>query len=452
MPATLEQPRQSNDPPGASRQQTLAREAVVRGIGYVTGADVTVRMLPAKADAGIHFVRVDLPDRPQIPALAQFALDRKRRTALGIGSTVVEMVEHILSALSGLGVDNCIIEIDAGELPGLDGSARGFVEAIDAAGLVELDALRRPLVVTDSVCVSEGDAVIALQPGPTDRLAVTYNLDYPHPGVGKQNHREEISIESYRKEISSARTFILEEEVAALQAQGIGARSSVSDLLVFDANGQPIDNRLRFPDECARHKILDVVGDLALFGRPIHGQIFAHKSGHQLNLALVRKLAGSVNRWTERELLSRKPYMDSIEIERLLPHRYPFLLVDRVLDLEPNRRAVGIKNVTYNEPFFEGHWPGRPVMPGVLIVEAMAQLAGLMLASWRREGHYIVISSMNDIKFRRPVTPGDQLWLEGESVRLKSRTVTMRVRAKVQRQLAAEAKLNFVMVPGNAEV
>lgn len=272
----------------AGRQRTLAAPAVVRGIGYVTGADALVRFLPAPSDAGICFVRTDLPGRPGVQATVAHAQPRSRRTALAAGPAVVELTEHVLAALAGLGIDNCTVELSAVETPGMDGSAATFVQALLAAGTRDQEAPRRPLVVERPLLVRSGDASAVLLPNDGTALEITFNLDYW--AIGRQSRYYRLSPTTFAAEIAPARTFILRREVDALRQQGIGTRSTAKDLLVFDDDGRPIDNALRFSDECVRHKILDAIGDLTLAGRPVHGHLFAHKSGHQLNARLVQLL------------------------------------------------------------------------------------------------------------------------------------------------------------------
>jgi UDP-3-O-acyl N-acetylglucosamine deacetylase len=263
---------------------------VARGIGYVTGAEVTVRLLPAAADSGIRFVRTDLPGRPTVPALWQHVQPRSRRTALAAGPAVVELTEHVLGALAGYGIDNCTVELNAVETPGMDGSAAAFVQALIAAGTRDQEAPRRPLVVERPLVVRAGDALAAVLPNDGKALEITFNLDYADGAVGRQSRYYRLCPATFANEIAPARTFILRREVEALRQQGIGTRSTAKDLLVFDDDGRLLDNELRFADECVRHKILDVIGDLALAGRPIHGHVLAHKSGHQLNARLVQLL------------------------------------------------------------------------------------------------------------------------------------------------------------------
>jgi UDP-3-O-[3-hydroxymyristoyl] N-acetylglucosamine deacetylase/3-hydroxyacyl-[acyl-carrier-protein] dehydratase len=429
-------------------QRTIARETEVRGIGFLRGSDVSLRFLPAAADTGVVFVRVDLPDRPSVPAHVRHVVPRQRRTTIQRGEAVVEMVEHVMAALAGLRIDNCRVEIDAAETPGCDGSSKQFTEALDQAGTVELDRERPALVIDRPVSVREGAASLSAYPGDGDALVLAYQLDYGRQNpIGTQSLFVNVSPESFRTELAPSRTFLLEAEAHALRQAGVGTRTTEKDLLIFGSGGV-IGNELRYPDECVRHKILDMVGDLALLDMDLCGHVVAHRSGHQLNAALVQQLLQELER--DRRVtpkLAGASAFEISEIMKVLPHRYPFLLVDRVLELDPGRRVLALKNVSFNEPFFQGHWPGRPIMPGVLIVEALAQAAGLMIADRIDQSRYVaLIASIHNIKIRRPVVPGDQLLLEVNSLRLKDRTAHVRCIATVGDQLAAEARIKIVTV------
>lgn len=434
----------------ASRpQQTIAGEAAVRGVGFLTGADVSVRFRPAEAGAGVVFRRVDLPGAPTVPAHIRHVIPRQRRTAIRRGEAVVEMIEHVMAALAGLRIDNCVVEIDAAETPGCDGSSRAFVEALSEAGTAAQGRPRDRLVISEPVTVHEGGATITAHPGEPDSLALTYHLDYgARTPIGRQSLSCTLTPGSFRDELAASRTFILAEEAEGLRRAGLGNRITEADLLVFGPDG-PIGNPLRFPDECVRHKVLDMVGDLALAGRDLAGHVVAHRSGHALNAALVRKLIDAPG--GEPAPSSGDPCaMDLSAIMKVLPHRYPFLLVDRVLSIGPTR-ALALKNVTCNEPFFQGHWPGRPIMPGVLILEALAQAGGLLIAHKADIARRVaLIASMDGVKFRRPVVPGDQLHLCVETLRLKGRSAEVRGCARVGDRLAAEAKIRFVLVENHS--
>jgi UDP-3-O-[3-hydroxymyristoyl] N-acetylglucosamine deacetylase/3-hydroxyacyl-[acyl-carrier-protein] dehydratase len=435
---------------GSTRQQrTVARDVSVRGIGFLTGPDVHVRFLPAEPNAGVSFVRTDLPGRPCIPVAIQHVAQRQRRTTLEAGDARVEMVEHVLAALAGLRIDNCTIEIDAPETPGCDGSSGAFTQALLEAGIEEQPAIRQSFIVDRPYFVQEGDAMLAIHPPMNGGLFISYNLDYGvRNPIGRQSFFADVYPDSFVNDIAFSRTFLLQAEAEALQAQGIGSRTGPRDLLIFGTDG-PIDNELRYAEEPARHKILDIIGDLSIFGRDLWGHVVAYKSGHRLNTELVRQLAESM-----QAIESKTPDASVYDIQRiskLLPHRYPFLLVDRVMELDHGRRGVGIKNVTINEPFFQGHWPGRPVMPGVMIIEAMAQMAGLLFADDRAtQQQFAMLLSLDNVKLRRPVVPGDQLVLEAEALRVKLRTAHVRCRALVDGQVAAEADLRFVRMDAEA--
>jgi UDP-3-O-[3-hydroxymyristoyl] N-acetylglucosamine deacetylase/3-hydroxyacyl-[acyl-carrier-protein] dehydratase len=293
--------------------------------------------------------------------------------------------------------------------------------------------------------VNLGDTTLAALPGPTDRLEIIYDFEAPPP-LGRQTFSFHLGDDDFVHQLAPARTFVFDHEADELRSRGMGKHLSAKDLLVIGASG-PIDNQFRFPDECVRHKVLDLIGDLSLVGRPIRGRLVAHKSGHQLNHLLARKLLEQQEVSTRETLLHRDAAVDIRRIQRILPHRYPMLLVDRVLEIVGDYKAIGIKNVTFNDIFFQGHYPGTPIMPGVLIVEAMAQLGGILLSQkLEHTGKLAVLLSMDKVKMRQPVVPGDQLILEAVTVRVKSRTGHVRCKAFVQEKLAAEADIKFMLV------
>jgi UDP-3-O-[3-hydroxymyristoyl] N-acetylglucosamine deacetylase / 3-hydroxyacyl-[acyl-carrier-protein] dehydratase len=429
------------------QQQTIEKPAEVRGRGLFTGEEVTVRFKPAAADAGIVFVRNDGPAPAQIRAHVVNVTKRARRTSLRNGTLAVETVEHCLAALNGLGVDNVEVELNGGELPGGDGSSLIFVEALQQAGIKPQEAARRPLVIQETIRVAEGDAELIAVPSETEGLDILYDLDYGSGGlVPRQILAIRLSEESFCKEIAPARTFLLEEEAKQFQAAGLGQHLTYNDVVVIGPQGI-IGNEFRFTDECVRHKVLDLIGDLCLAGRPLQGKIIARKSGHALNHELVRRLLEVGEQSERRNLLRSTGVIDAQQVRRILPHRYPFLMIDRVLEIDGDRRAVGVKNVSINEPFFQGHYPSQPIMPGVLIIEAMAQLGGILLAQkLEHTGKIAVLLSMDNVKFRHSVLPGDQLILEAETIRVKARTGHVRCSAHVNDELVAQAEIKFMMV------
>ncbi|MBW7905618.1 MAG: UDP-3-O-acyl-N-acetylglucosamine deacetylase [Phycisphaerae bacterium] len=430
-----------------SRQQTIENEARLSGRGLFTGAAVNVRFLPAPPGSGVLFVRSDQAKPVRIPARLDNLTKRARRTSLRNGTVAIETVEHCLAAIRGLSIDNLVVELDNTELPATDGSSLPFVEALRSAGIAPQEAERDTLVIRETLRVCEGDAELVAWPGDESRLEIIYELDYGADSpVGRQIQRFTLDDDDFAAQLAPARTFVTEEEAAQLRAAGLGQHLTYRDILVIGRDG-PIDNALRFPDECVRHKILDLVGDLMLVGSFVAGRVYARKSGHNLNHELVRKLLEQRQAEHLGRLLTSRSKLDIRQIQRILPHRYPMLLVDRVIEMQADRRAVGVKNVTINEAFFQGHYPRTPIMPGVLLIEAMAQLGGVLLSQkLEHTGKVAVLLSLDKVKFRRAVVPGDQVLIEATARRVKSRTGEVFCRATVGEELAAEAMIRFMMV------
>ena len=429
------------------QQQTIAKPVTLAGRGLFCGADATLTFKPAPENHGVVFCRTDLRGA-QVPALVRHVVKADRRTSVRNGQASVETCEHCLSAIAGLNIDNVLIELDGPEVPGLDGSALPYFEALRAAGIVAVDAPRRRVKITEPIVVRQGDAMVMAMPSDEPGMQLVYDLDYGDQStIGRQLRSFDQRNGDYAHEIAPARTFILENEAETLRASGIGTHLSTDDVLVIGQDGPLGKNRYRYPDEPVRHKILDLIGDLYLLGAPIQGRIIAFKSGHALNHELVREIIRLKKAQIHHELAGTRTVFDIRRLARILPHRYPMLLVDRVIELDGDRRAVGIKNVTINEPFFQGHYPGTPIMPGVLVVEAMAQLSGVLIGqSLEHTGKLAVLLSLDRVKLRKPVTPGDQLVLEAESIRVRSRIAHMRCQAFVGDTLAAEAEVKFMLV------
>jgi UDP-3-O-[3-hydroxymyristoyl] N-acetylglucosamine deacetylase/3-hydroxyacyl-[acyl-carrier-protein] dehydratase len=393
---------------------------------------------------------VDGDKRVEIPAVVTSIpadAPAHRNTTLGSGDEAIYTVEHILAACYGLQIDNLDIEISGNEppVPG-QGDYRSYVEAFNSAGIVGQGAPVDVFEVDRAITLKDGD--VELHAVPADNFRVSFTIKYDNPLIGTQFATFDMDPEVFERDIAPARTFVLMQDVEKLREMGLIKGGTLDNAIVFKENEIMNDTPLRFPDECVRHKILDLLGDLSLLGAPIKGHIHAVKSGHSSNVAFVRKL------WEIKESKKRMSLATSAGdwnihlIQEIMPHRYPFLLVDRIVELEDKKRVVGIKNVTINEPFFQGHFPGHPIMPAVLIIEAMAQVGGvLLLNSVDDPKKYLVyFTRVDKAKFRRPVIPGDQLRFELELKKLKRGICMMEGRAFVDGKLTAEAELSSVIV------
>lgn len=421
----------------------------LQGRGLFTGEPAVIRLRPAPPHTGISFIRTDQSPPIRIAAKVENVSKRARRTALRNGTIAIETVEHCLSACAGLGIDNLQIELTGNEVPGLDGSSLPFVVGLRNAGIVEQNAEREPFVIDEVVRVIEGDSeLVALPPldPKSEVLEISYDLDYgPKNPIRRQAYRIAVTPENFEANIAPARTFVLEQEAEQLRASGMGAHLSYDDVVVYGKDG-PIGNTLRFPDECVRHKILDLIGDLSLFGRPLIGRVFARKSGHSLNHSLVQAIRERQDARQQRQFITQAPAIDIHKVQRILPHRYPFLMIDRIIEIEGTHRVVGLKNVTINEAFFQGHYPGDPIMPGVLIIESMAQVGGVLLSqALEHKGKIAVLLSLDKVKFRKAVRPGDQLLVEAEAIRVRSNIGHLQGRARVGSDLVAEAEIKFIL-------
>ncbi len=416
-------------------RRTIASETRVRGIGLHMGVECELVFRPAPSQSGIAFVRRDLPGVMPIAARAERAVLTERRTQLGEEPNAVHTVEHVLAAVAALGIDDLLISLDGPEPPIMDGSSAPFFEALRTAGLREQRGCPRVARLTQNVRVADGESVY--EAFPADELSLDVTIDFPHPLIGMQRFVTTISEQSFGRELAWARTFGFVREVEPLRARGLIKGATTANAVVLDETSV-VENELRSPDEFVRHKMMDCVGDLALAGTRLKARIVAHKPSHRGTVLFVRALQASLAQ--ENNVLGIE------EIMKVLPHRYPFLLVDRITEVG-EKHIVGIKNVTINEPFFQGHFPGHPIMPGVLIVEAMAQVGGMLLmgAVPNPESKVVYFTSVNNVKWRKPVKPGDQLRFELELLQVRGTMCKMHGVAKVDGEIVCEAEMGAMV-------
>lgn len=432
------------------RQHTLIKPASLEGTSLHTGEKVTLTLQPAPEDFGVKFRRVDLEDRPFIPASVEKVLKVERATTIAEGGVNVHTVEHVLSALSGMGVDNAIVEMDANEPPIADGSALPFVELIKRAGIQEQTSLRHVFEVREPLHLESRDgSLLTIVPDKKFRVSCTH---VGLQGRTTQFYSTEITPAIYEKEIAPARTFVFYEEIAPLLEKGLIKGGTLESAVVIRGDAALSKHPLRFAEEFVRHKILDIVGDLTLMGRRIMGHVIAVRPGHGPNTEMARTLLRS---YEEMRSMVPAPFniptgeavMDVNEIMRILPHRFPFLLVDRMVGFEGDTKCTGIKNVSINEPFFQGHFPNHPIMPGVLQLEAMAQVASILLLRIpEHQGKLGYFMSADNVKWRRPVLPGDMVVIEAELLKVRRSIGQARGRCIVNGQVVSEADLMFSLI------
>lgn len=453
------------------QQRTIAKAVSMSGMGLHTGTSCTMTFKPANEDTGIRFVRTDLGGWPEIPATSDNVVDVSRGTTLGVGEAKVHTVEHVLAAVVGLQIDNIIIELDGIEPPVGDGSAKPYVDILLEAGFVQQEAPKDYLIIDETVMYHEESKQIDIVALPLDGYRVTVMVDYQNPALGSQ-HTGLFDLEKeFVKEFSSARTFCFLSEVESLAEQGLIKGGDLDNAVVIvdkKATNEELENlrskiglkqkisigennilnskELRFRNEPVRHKLLDLIGDLALIGAPLKAQILAARPGHKANVEFAKQIR---KLYQQKKLVKKFQFVkkegvvfDVNAIQRILPHRYPFLMVDKIIHLELDKKVIGVKSVTANEPFFPGHFPGQPIMPGVLIVEAMAQTGGIMLLNSLGDfqNKLVYFMQINNAKFRKPVVPGDTIYLEVEMTNRKSKIFNMKGRAYVNDVLVAEAE------------
>ena len=420
-----------------SPQTTIDKEVSLDGVGLHTGKNVTLKFVPAPANTGYRFVRFDLDGQPEVEADVQWVTDTQRGTNLDKNGVKIHTSEHVLSALVGLEIDNCYIYLNAPEPPIMDGSSIQFVKALKEAGIKELDEQRDEYIVKEVICFKDDESGSEMTIIPSDSYQITTMVDFGTKVLGTQNATLE-RLADYETDIASSRTFSFLHELEALLENGLIQGGDLNNAIVYvdkplspktmerlkkafnkkeiavRPNGVLDNLSLHHPNEAARHKLLDIIGDLALIGQRIRGKVIAHKPGHRINVEFAKKLSRIIKQ--EKRLnvptvdMSIPPLMNVTQIMKMLPHRPPFLLVDKIHELSENH-VIGSKGVTMNEPFFTGHFPGAPVMPGVLQIEAMAQVGGVLVLNTvpDPENYLTFFMKIDNVKFKHPVHPGDHL-------------------------------------------
>lgn len=461
------------------KQHTIRKAVTVSGVGLHTGVTTTMTFLPAKPNHGIKFQRVDLPGSPVIDADCDNVVDVSRGTTIEQSGARVSTIEHSLAALVGLEIDNVLIQLDGPEVPIMDGSSLPFVQALHDAETEEQNALRDFFEVQDSIFYKEVSRNVEIAALPLDDYRVTVMVDYNSPVLGSQ-HASITNINQFEKEIASCRTFCFLHELEMLYKNNLIKGGDLNNAIVIvdrvvkqdelehiakmlnkpkvEVKKEGILNNieLRYNNEPARHKLLDIIGDLALAGRPLKAQILAARPGHAANVAFAKKLKKAMQESNKKGIPrynpSLPPVMDIKQISGILPHRYPFLLIDKIIYLD-QETVSGVKNVTMNEPFFQGHFPGNPVMPGVLQVEAMAQIGGILVLNTvpDPENYWTIFLGINEVRFRKMVVPGDTLVIQCDLLApIKRGIAKMYGRAYVGNTLVCEGTMTASIVRKDA--
>jgi len=426
------------------KQKTIKKEISLSGVGLHTGKNVTLTFKPAKVNQGYIFIRKDLTGCPIIEAKAEYVVDTKRGTNLEKNGVKINTSEHVLAAVVGMGINNIIVELDSAEPPIMDGSSKYFIDALEKVGVVDQDGIVEEYVVKEIISFKDPETGSEIMVMPSDKFEITTMVDFGTKVLGTQNATL-TNISDFKKEISAARTFSFLHEIEMLLDSNLIKGGDLNNAIVYvdkelsketmsklkvafkkdtvkvKPNGILDNLTLRWPNEAARHKLLDVIGDFALIGTQIRGKIIANKPGHTVNTQFAKKLSKIIKLEKRNKVpsydLNKEPLMNIEQIMKILPHRHPFLLIDRIIELT-DKHVVGMKNVTMNEPFFQGHFPGSPVMPGVLQIEAMAQCGGVLVLSTvpDPENYLTYFMKMDNVKFKRKVLPGDTLIFRAELI------------------------------------
>lgn len=458
-----------------TKQRTINKEISISGIGLHTGNTSTLTFKPAPANYGIRFKRADLNDSPEILADIDHVIDISRGTTIGVNGVKIHTIEHVLAAIVGSEIDNIIVELTSNEPPVIDGSAKPFVDILHQAGFREQDELRDYLVIDRTIHYHDEQNEVDIVGLPLDDFRVTVMVDYRNPALGSQYTGLFNLQNEFAELFAPSRTFCFLHEVEELAEQGLikGGRIGnavvivdrelsqneleqlmnklgIQDNVVLGENGILNNTKLRFKNEPARHKLVDLIGDMALIGAPIKGHIMAARPGHRANIEFVKMMRKlyEQKKIMKKEIPHKKKDViyDIDDIKKMLPHRYPFLFVDKIIEMNEGKRIVGVKNVTINEPFFQGHFPQKPIMPGVLIIEAMAQTGGVLLFSMldNNSNKLAYFTSIDRAKFRKPVIPGDQLFFVVEIMDRKRNIFKLKGKAfknGLDGELAAEAEI-----------
>jgi UDP-3-O-[3-hydroxymyristoyl] N-acetylglucosamine deacetylase/3-hydroxyacyl-[acyl-carrier-protein] dehydratase len=441
------------------KQRTILREASIKGKSLHTGEEVNLTLKPAPENHGIVFRRIDIIGKPELKSIIDHVDDLVRSTTIADGDAKVHTVEHVLSALSGCGVDNVLVEMDASEPPILDGSAKHFVNLIQEAEPVDQDAEREYFKLEEPLSVTRGNSSIIALPHDGLRITCTSADDR---GIHTQHLSLDVDYESYLAQIAAARTFTIYEDIEELLKLGKIKGGSLDSAIVIKGDKIVSKEPLRFKEEFVRHKILDIIGDIVLLGKPLKAHIIAVRPGHALNADLTKLLRekmlakAKTPEPEKRQAQFIDAHESSLDIRRvldILPHRYPFVMIDRVLEIISEDELIALKNVTINEPYFIGHYPGRPVMPGVLQIEAMAQAAGVLLLKRLTLGDHRIafFMSADKVKFRQAVEPGDTVEIHVKLTKIRAGKIATAVAScKVGGKVASQAELMFMLADANA--
>jgi UDP-3-O-[3-hydroxymyristoyl] N-acetylglucosamine deacetylase/3-hydroxyacyl-[acyl-carrier-protein] dehydratase len=447
------------------QQQTLNRAATFSGVGLHSGNRVTMTFLPAPPNTGVRFRRTDLEGKPEIEARVENVVENNRSTTLAKGNTRIHTVEHVLATFAGYGIDNAMVELDSNEPPIADGSAREYCKLVQEAGIVPQEARKESYAITEPIELEMGETVMSLFPDDGFKVSCTSS---DKGGRFTQFYSVDVTPKSWEKDLAHARTFCFFEEIEFLIKNGLIKGGSLENAVVIRDDAVLTTEPLRYAEEFVRHKMLDIVGDLSLLGRPIQGHLIAVKPSHAANCELVRRILAQIR----KPLLAAQAFtpppskpkpspppvdgriedppneegaLDCDGVLRVIPHRYPFVMVDRIAKISGNN-VVGVKNVSANEPYFQGHFPGHPIMPGVLQLEAIAQVAGvLMLKRVENEGKIAYFMSAENVKWRKPVRPGDVLVIDVEMTKLRGKIGKAKGVCKVRGDIVSEAEVTFMV-------